>query len=62
MSQKYEHGHTKAWSATVAAADAHVFVAPEYNYGRPPHSLRAVSNDATKRVRATALQADKEQA
>ncbi len=30
---KYEHDHTKAWSATVDRADAFVFVTPEYNYG-----------------------------
>jgi len=30
---KYEHEHTKAWSATVSRADAFVFVTPEYNYG-----------------------------
>jgi NAD(P)H-dependent FMN reductase len=29
----YTHPHTKAWSATVARADAFVFVVPEYNYG-----------------------------
>jgi NAD(P)H-dependent FMN reductase len=29
----YTHQHTKAWSARVAAADAFVFVMPEYNYG-----------------------------
>jgi NAD(P)H-dependent FMN reductase len=29
----YEHDHTKAWSAQVDAADAFVFVTPEYNYG-----------------------------
>lgn len=29
----YLHDHTKAWSATVARADAVVFVVPEYNYG-----------------------------
>jgi NAD(P)H-dependent FMN reductase len=28
----YEHDHTKRWSAQVAAADAVVFVMPEYNY------------------------------
>src|SRR4051812_1667157 len=28
----YTHDHTKAWSAQVAAADAVVFVMPEYNY------------------------------
>jgi NAD(P)H-dependent FMN reductase len=30
---RYEHEHTKAWSATVARADAFVFVIPEYNHG-----------------------------
>lgn len=29
---RYEHEHTRAWSATVAAADAFVFVMPEYNH------------------------------
>jgi NAD(P)H-dependent FMN reductase len=31
--REYEHQHTKDWSAHVAAADAFVFVHPEYNYG-----------------------------
>ncbi len=31
--QQYEHEHTKQWSATVARADAFLFVMPEYNYG-----------------------------
>ena len=30
---RYTHAHTKAWSARVAAADAFVFVMPEYNFG-----------------------------
>jgi NAD(P)H-dependent FMN reductase len=30
---RYVHEHTKRWSATVADADAFVFVMPEYNYG-----------------------------
>jgi NAD(P)H-dependent FMN reductase len=30
---KYVHQHTRDWSATVDAADAFVFVMPEYNYG-----------------------------
>jgi len=30
--QRYEHEHTKAWSARVAAADAIVLVMPEYNH------------------------------
>ncbi len=29
----YIHQHTKDWSAQVTAADAFVFVTPEYNYG-----------------------------
>jgi NAD(P)H-dependent FMN reductase len=31
--ERYEHQHTKDWSARVDAADAFVFVMPEYNYG-----------------------------
>jgi NAD(P)H-dependent FMN reductase len=31
--RRYRHDHTKAWSARVDAADAFVFVTPEYNYG-----------------------------
>lgn len=31
----YTHEHTKAWSKTVGAADAFVFVTPEYNYSFP---------------------------
>jgi NAD(P)H-dependent FMN reductase len=31
--RRYVHDHTKAWSARVDAADAFVFVMPEYNYG-----------------------------
>ena len=30
---RYVHRHTQEWSATTAAADAFVFVMPEYNYG-----------------------------
>ena len=33
--RKYQHEHTRAWSARVEAADAFVFVTPEYNYGFP---------------------------
>jgi NAD(P)H-dependent FMN reductase len=36
---QYTHQHTKDWSATVNAADAFVFVTPEYNYG-PPAALK----------------------
>jgi NAD(P)H-dependent FMN reductase len=35
---EYEHEHTKRWSASVAKADAFVFVTPEYDFG-PPASL-----------------------
>jgi NAD(P)H-dependent FMN reductase len=30
---RYVHEHTKRWSARVSAADAFVFVTPEYNHG-----------------------------
>jgi NAD(P)H-dependent FMN reductase len=39
---QYEHEHTKAWSATVAEADAYVFVTPEYNYGAPAPLINAL--------------------
>jgi NAD(P)H-dependent FMN reductase len=29
---KYQHEHTKAWSAKVASFDGYVFVTPEYNH------------------------------
>jgi NAD(P)H-dependent FMN reductase len=38
----YTKAHTQAWSRTVAAADAFVFVTPEYNYGMPPALLNAI--------------------
>lgn len=31
--QKYQHQHTRDWSAKISEADAFVFVMPEYNYG-----------------------------
>jgi NAD(P)H-dependent FMN reductase len=31
----YANGHTEAWSAKVAGADAFVFVTPQYNWGYP---------------------------
>jgi NAD(P)H-dependent FMN reductase len=40
--QQYEHEHTKRWGASVAAADAFVFVTPEYNYGPTPALLNAL--------------------
>ena len=39
--RQYTKDHTKAWSASVAAADAFVFVTPEYNYSTPPALLNA---------------------
>jgi NAD(P)H-dependent FMN reductase len=40
--QDYQHEHTKAWSRSVAAADAYAFVTPEYNYNPPPSLTNAV--------------------
>lgn len=40
--RKYEHAHTKAWSARVDKADAFVFVTPEYNHATPPSLLNAL--------------------
>jgi NAD(P)H-dependent FMN reductase len=33
--RQYTHQHTREWSARVDAADAFVFVTPEYNFGMP---------------------------
>ena len=41
--QNYQHEHTKRWSASVAAADAYVFVTPEYNYCPPPAFMNALN-------------------
>jgi len=41
--KKYEHDHTKRWSAIVDGADAFVFVTPEYNFTMPPALLNAVT-------------------
>lgn len=41
--QKYEHAHTKKWAESVAAADAFVFVTPEYNFTMPPSLLNALN-------------------
>jgi NAD(P)H-dependent FMN reductase len=38
----YTKQHTKDWSAHVAAADAFVFVTPEYNYGYPAALKNAI--------------------
>jgi NAD(P)H-dependent FMN reductase len=41
--RQYAHDHTKAWSARVEAADAFVFVTPEYNYFPPPSFVNALN-------------------
>ena len=38
----YEHEHTKAWSRSVDAADAFVFVTPEYNHFVPAPLVNAL--------------------
>jgi NAD(P)H-dependent FMN reductase len=40
--RRYEHDHTKVWSAQVDAADAFVMVTPEYNYGYPATLKNAI--------------------
>ena len=40
--QEYTKDHTRAWSATVAAADAIVMVTSEYNHGYPPALKNAI--------------------
>ena len=41
--QDYTHPHTRAWSESVAPADAFVFVTPEYNFGPSPALLNALN-------------------
>lgn len=41
--QQYEHAHTRRWSESVAAADAYVFVTPEYNFGPTPALINALN-------------------
>ncbi len=41
--QTYAHAHTREWSTSVKAADAFLFVMPEYNYGPPPSLLNAMT-------------------
>ena len=40
--RRYRHAHTKRWSATIAAADAFVFVTAEYNHGYPAPLKNAI--------------------
>ena len=42
MRRKYEHEHSKKWAASVNAADAFVFVTPEYNFFPPPSFVNAI--------------------
>jgi NAD(P)H-dependent FMN reductase len=42
MRRQYENEHTKKWSASVSAADAFVFVLPEYNFSAPPAFANAL--------------------
>jgi NAD(P)H-dependent FMN reductase len=42
LQRRYERAHTKAWSEKVSAADAFVFIVPEYNHGMPPALLNAL--------------------
>lgn len=41
--QKYQHEHTKRWAESVAAADAFVFVTPEYNFNPTPALVNALN-------------------
>jgi NAD(P)H-dependent FMN reductase len=41
MRRQYQHEHTKKWAGSVTAADAFVFVTPEYNYGPTPALINA---------------------
>lgn len=40
--RKYQHDHTKAWSARIDRSNAFVFVTPEYNHGAPPSLVNAL--------------------
>ena len=40
--QRYEHEHTKRWSASVDGADAFIFVTPEYDYFVPAALVNAI--------------------
>ena len=40
--QQYQHEHTKRWAALVEAADAFIFVTPEYDYFAPASLVNAV--------------------
>ena len=39
---RYQHQHTRAWAATVAACDGFVFVTPQYNHSIPAALKNAI--------------------
>ena len=41
--QNYQNAHTREWAQSVEAADAYVFVMPEYNYCPPPSFFNALN-------------------
>lgn len=41
--QNYQQEHTKRWSASVASADAFVFVMPEYNFNATPALVNSLN-------------------
>ena len=41
--RKYQHEHTKRWSAIVERGDAYVFVTPEYNFSAPASLVNAIT-------------------
>ena len=43
LMQDYQHEHTKKWSKIVDAADAYVFVTPEYDYFPPASLINALT-------------------
>jgi len=43
LMQDYQHEHTKKWSRMVDAADAYVFVTPEYDYFPPASLINALT-------------------
>ncbi len=47
--RQYEHAHTKAWSERVEAAEAFVFVTPEYNHASSPALQNAIDYLAHER-------------
>jgi NAD(P)H-dependent FMN reductase len=42
IKRDYQHAHTHAWSARVEAADALIFVTPEYNHSYSPALKNAI--------------------